>query len=162
MVFETKFHHFHERKLIWKCLLSEWWPFCSEGDELEEQHMAPNKKNKIPIKLCNYGVDDSEMTHGVFYHEISSICGVWLVSRIILIERNVENGHSRQGVYSMQCSDVNCQLVKLYSFNTVWFSLIWFFQQEISQTRAMRKVGVRTIMQEHTSDVINISSLKWD
>ena len=42
---------------------------------------------------------------------------------------------------SVSCSGVNCQHVKLYGFNTVWESLIWF-QPEIPQTRAMRKLGL--------------------
>ena len=41
---------------------------------------------------------------------------------------------------SVSCSGAISQHVELYGFNTVWESLIWF-QQEISQTRAMQKWG---------------------
>ena len=32
--FESEFCHFHSRKCIWNCLLSQWRPFCPGGHEL--------------------------------------------------------------------------------------------------------------------------------
>ena len=32
--FESEFYHFHSRKLIWKCCLPKWWPFCPGGHDL--------------------------------------------------------------------------------------------------------------------------------
>ena len=66
---------------------------------------------------------------------------------------------------SLSCSGVNCQHAKLYGFNTIWESLIWF-QQGISETRVMRKIGTDAIIPEATRHVGNLSSrwasLKWD
>ena len=32
--YKSEFYHFHSRKCIWKCRLSKWQPFCSEGDAM--------------------------------------------------------------------------------------------------------------------------------
>ena len=58
---------------------------------------------------------------------------------------------------SVRCSGVNCQHIKIYNFNTVWESLIRF-QQGISQTQAMLKIGASAIMQEATPNIRNLSS----
>ena len=104
----------------------------------------------------------AEGGHEVQYHEISRICGARLVKIVWLIRRLQMDIQERT---SVSCSGVNCQHVKLYDFNTVWESLIWF-QRGISQIRAMRKIGAGTIMQEATINMGNLSSkwapLKWD
>ena len=97
------------------------------------------------------------------YYDISIICGVWLIPKSRF--HWLKSWKWTFKKTSVSCNGVNCQHVKLYGFNTLWESLIWF-QQGISQTRATRKIAAGTNMQEGTLNMGNLSSkwrpLKWD
>ena len=49
MKFESEFYHFHSRKCIWKCSLSNWRLFFPRGDELIQWRWAGNGEEETLI-----------------------------------------------------------------------------------------------------------------
>ena len=129
--------------------LSHKWSFC----QWWRCHFKWSSWSRVPIFIMVFIMSEKWRMKCKITRFQESVAFDWYRKSFSLTRRLKMDIQERT---SVSCTGVNCQHVKLYGFNTVWESLIWFHQGISSHA----KIGAGTIMQEATPNGANLSS-KW-